>query len=240
MKIAIDLGHGCGQDRGAVGAIKEETIINEVGIKVVEKLKAAGHDVIQVRPSGNLDVSQSLAYRVNLANSNNTDLYVSIHANAGRGQGCEVYTYQGKEVTEARRVLNNICSLGFKNRGIKKANLYVINNTKMTAMLIEVCFVDTHSDVNLYNSIGADKISTAIVNGIIGDIKTTASTTTELPYKVKVTATALNVREEPNTRAHITTVIKQNEVYTIVGVRNNWGRLKSGAGWICLNYVKKV
>ena len=238
MKIAIDLGHGCGQDRGAVGAIKEETIINEVGIKVVEKLKAAGHDVIQVRPSGNLDVSQSLAYRVNLANSNNSDLYVSIHANAGRGQGCEVYTYQGKEVTEARRVLNNICSLGFKNRGIKNANLYVINNTKMTAMLIEVCFVDTQSDVNLYNSVGADKIAAAIGGGLSGNVTTTI--TTNLPYLVKVTTTALNVREEPNTRAHITTVIKQNEVYTIVGVRNNWGKLKSGAGWICLNYVKKV
>ena len=240
MKIAIDLGHGCGKDRGAVGAIKEETIINEVGTKLITLLKNVGHEVVQVRPSGNLNVSQSLAYRVNLANDNNVDLFVSLHANAGRGQGCEVYTYKGKEVTEARRVLNNICSLGFKNRGIKNANLYVINNTKMTAMLIEVCFVDTQSDVNLYNSIGADKISTAIVNGIIGGIKTTASTTTELPYKVKVTATALNVREEPNTRAHITTVIKQNEVYTIVGVRNNWGKLKSGAGWICLNYVKKV
>lgn len=240
MKIAIDLGHGCGKDRGAVGAIKEETIINEVGIKVIEKLKAAGHEVIQVRPRGNLDVIQSLAYRVNLANSNNSNLYVSIHANAGRGQGCEVYTYQGKEVPEARRVLNNICSLGFKNRGIKNANLYVINNTKMAAILIEVCFVDTQSDVNLYNSIGADKIATAIVNGINGNIKTAAPTTTELPYKVKVTATALNVREEPSTRAHITTVVRAGEVYTITGARNNWGRLKSGAGWICLNYVKKV
>lgn len=240
MKIAIDLGHGCGKDRGAVGAIKEEKIINEVGIKVVEKLKAAGHEVLQVRPSGNLDVSQSLAYRVNLANSNNSDLYVSIHANAGRGQGCEVYTYKGKELTEGRRVLNNICSLGFKNRGIKNANLYVVNNTKMAAMLIEVCFVDTQSDVNLYNSVGADKIATAIVNGINGGIKTSASTTTELPYKVKVTATALNVREEPNTRAHITAVVRAGEVYTITGTRNNWGKLKSGAGWICLNYVKKV
>lgn len=236
MKIAIDLGHGCGKDRGAVGAIKEETIINEVGVKVIEKLKAAGHEVIQVRPRVNLGVTQSLAYRVNLANSNNADLYISIHANAGRGQGCEVYTYQGKEVPEARRVLNNICSLGFKNRGIKNANLYVINNTKMPAMLIEVCFVDTQSDVNIYNSVGADKIAAAIAAGISGNV----TTTTGLPYLVKVTATALNVREEPNTRAHITTVIKQNEVYTIVGVRNNWGKLKSGAGWICLNYVKKV
>jgi N-acetylmuramoyl-L-alanine amidase len=30
MKIAIDLGHGVGQDRGVVGVIAEETIINSV------------------------------------------------------------------------------------------------------------------------------------------------------------------------------------------------------------------
>lgn len=33
---------------------------------------------------------------------------------------------------------------------------------------------------------------------------------------------------------------KDRDPYTIVEVKNGWGRLKSGIGWICLDYVKKV
>ena len=169
MKIAIDLGHGVGQDRGAESIfITEEKIINEVGALVINKLKALGHTIIEVRPASAKSVGNSLTQRVQKANSNNVDLYVSIHANAGGGRGSEVYIYRGKEVKEARNVLNNLVSLGFANRGIKSSNLFVINNTKATAMLIEVCFVDTQSDVNLYRNIGAEKIADAIVKGLTG------------------------------------------------------------------------
>ena len=51
LKIAIDFGHGVGSDRGAVGFIAEETIINSVGTLVVNKLNALGHTVIEVRPT---------------------------------------------------------------------------------------------------------------------------------------------------------------------------------------------
>ena len=38
------------------------------------------------------------------------------------------------------------------------------------------------------------------------------------------------------------TTVKRNEVYTIVGEENGWGKLKSGAGWISLSskYVTKI
>lgn len=169
MKVAIDFGHGVGQDRGAVGFIAEETIINSVGSLVVSKLQALGNTVVEVRPTSATSVGDSLAQRVNKANSNNVDLYVSIHANAGGGVGTEVYTYSAKEVPQARSVLNNIVSLGFINRGIKDgSNLYVVKNASATAMLIEVCFTDTQSDVDKYNSIGAEAIANAIVSGLTG------------------------------------------------------------------------
>ena len=34
--------------------------------------------------------------------------------------------------------------------------------------------------------------------------------------------------------------VRRNEVYTIVGEKNGWGKLKSGAGWISLQYTKKL
>lgn len=68
--------------------------------------------------------------------------------------------------------------------------------------------------------------------------KPTASTTSS--YKVKVTANALNVRASSTTNSKINTVIHKNEVYTIVATKGDWGKLKSGAGWINLKYTKKV
>ena len=62
----------------------------------------------------------------------------------------------------------------------------------------------------------------------------------KLPYLVKITASVLNVRSGPGMNYKTKTQVRQNEVYTIVALEDNWGKLKSGAGWICLDYTKKV
>lgn len=59
------------------------------------------------------------------------------------------------------------------------------------------------------------------------------------PYVVKVTADVLNVRSGPGTNYGITTKVKKGEAYTIVEEKNGWGKLKSGAGWISLEYTVK-
>ena len=59
-------------------------------------------------------------------------------------------------------------------------------------------------------------------------------------YKVKITASKLNVRSSPNVNSAIVTQVKAGEVYTIIEEREGWGRLKSGAGWIALEYTKRI
>ena len=59
-------------------------------------------------------------------------------------------------------------------------------------------------------------------------------------FLVKVTATSLNVRKGPGTSYEVTTQIKKDQVFTITEVQGDWGKLKSGAGWIHLGYVVKV
>ena len=180
MKIGIDLGHGCNYDGGAVGLIKEEEIINIVGNKVISKLRALGHTVIECRPSTASSTRDSLNKRCATANNNNVELFVSIHANAGGGVGTEIYTYNAKQHSYAVNVLNNICSLGFRNRGIKSGNnLAVINGTSMEAMLIEICFVDTKSDVDLYRN-NIENIADAIVKGLVGTTTHTQATTSHV------------------------------------------------------------
>ena len=60
------------------------------------------------------------------------------------------------------------------------------------------------------------------------------------PYLVKVATDVLNVRAGAGTQYKINTQIKRNQIYTIVGEKDKWGKLKSGAGWIHLDYVKRV
>ena len=63
---------------------------------------------------------------------------------------------------------------------------------------------------------------------------------TFIPYLIKVTVDGLNVRSGPGTGYRINTQITKNQVYTIVDEKNGWGKLKSGAGWIALQYVRKI
>ena len=60
------------------------------------------------------------------------------------------------------------------------------------------------------------------------------------PYKVKITANALNYRRGPGVEYGVNGVIRDKGIYTIAEEKDGWGRLLSGAGWINLYYTKKL
>lgn len=60
------------------------------------------------------------------------------------------------------------------------------------------------------------------------------------PYIITVTASLLNYRSGPGTSYSVKGQIKKGGAYTIVEEKNGWGKLKSGAGWIALEYTKKI
>ena len=65
----------------------------------------------------------------------------------------------------------------------------------------------------------------------------------EVSYVVRVTADVLNVRVGPGTTYAISrevSSVRKGEKYTIVETQGNWGRLLSGAGWICLDYTVRA
>lgn len=74
---------------------------------------------------------------------------------------------------------------------------------------------------------------------------TTSTSTTPLPYRVKVIADALNIRKGAGTNYAISGVIKDKGVYTIIEESTGkgatkWLKLKSGTGWIASDYTKIV
>lgn len=59
-------------------------------------------------------------------------------------------------------------------------------------------------------------------------------------YKIRVTASSLNVRKSASAVSKKVATLKKGDVYTIIAEKNGWGQLKSKAGWISLKYTEKL
>ncbi len=82
------------------------------------------------------------------------------------------------------------------------------------------------------------------VNAILNPPKPSpkAPQTKSSKFKVKVIVSSLNIRKGTGILNKKVGVVKKDEVYTIVEVKGNWGKLKSGAGYINISskYCKRV
>ena len=95
------------------------------------------------------------------------------------------------------------------------------------------------------NNDGTDfwcKVSDLTTSATTTTSATSTSTTSTSTYKVKVLVDELNVRKGPGTSYAVATKVKKGDVYTIVQTSGDWGKLKSGAGWICVasSYCSKL
>lgn len=125
--------------------------------RLIIKLQNAGYSFHNLVPEVEGDVS--LTQRVNKANNLQSalpKLYVSIHANAaGNGgwqnaSGVETFCYKtgGKSERMAKVFQNQLIeTLGWKNRGVKTENLYVLRYTDMPAVLTENGFYTDSGEV---------------------------------------------------------------------------------------------
>lgn len=168
MLICLNAGHTIkGYGYGSIGYMDESKETRKV-VKVLKGyLELKGHKVVL----NNVDKANSqntyLKQVVKGANNSKCDLFVSIHFNAGGGKGCEVYTWKGRKYSSAVGVCDELNKLGFKNRGVKDgSSFYVIKKTTMEAMIVEVCFVDTLTDYELYKKVGVSAVAKAIADGI--------------------------------------------------------------------------
>lgn len=166
MRICINAGHTkLGTGTGANGLLNESKETRKIAYELMKLLADTNHIVI---PAVYDKHNNNLKAAVEAANNNDADLFISIHLNAGGGTGCEAFTYKAKKLGQAVKACNKLAALGFKNRGVKDGSkLYVINNTKMPAVLIEVCFVDNKKDADLFKKLGYSKIAKAIYEAII-------------------------------------------------------------------------
>lgn len=166
MKIGVDMGHPL--NCGAKSILNETTENRKIGNELIRLLEGNGHTIVNCTVDSN--TGNELANRVALANKQSLDLYVSIHLNAGGGHGTETFTCRGassKTKAIAQKVNYKIIeACGFRNRGIKESNFYVLLKTVAPAILIEVCFVDSQEDNNKLNT---KLVAKAIAEGITNE-----------------------------------------------------------------------
>ncbi|MGG1673335.1 N-acetylmuramoyl-L-alanine amidase [Paenibacillus sp. NRS-1783] len=170
-KVWIDAGHG-GKDPGATSnGLQEKGIV----LKVANGIKAhleAEYEGVQVLLSRSNDIFLELRDRTNKANASGADLLVSIHCNAGGGKGgFESFRYtaasQGsiKLQDELHRAV--MSRIGGIDRGKKAANLHMVRESKMPAVLTENLFVDVAADADRLKQVSViDSIVEGHVEGI--------------------------------------------------------------------------
>ena len=187
MLIAIDCGHGCAPDIGASGnGFLEDKLVFELGELIAPILESHGHTVILTRPTSAKSVNDSLNQRVLLSNKNIADLFVSIHFNAfssEKANGAEVFISSPTSLAKrkAKMILNNICGLGYRRRGVKIGNFVVIKGTRAPAILVECCFLTNKNDMLRYNK---EQFARAIAFGILEKEKLDFETITlDIPAK---------------------------------------------------------
>lgn len=179
MKIAVRRGHQrTGADGCASGLVNEIIVAEDYHNKLISKLKALGHEVLDVTPpEANRTLSNSLWYGIEKANNWKADLFISCHVNNAYNSyngalGCEVLYYKssskGKDF--AIKIEEQLSALGFKSRGSKAdiRNLSELKNTNCPCVIIEPFFVEATEDVKIYKSVGGEGIANAILKGITG------------------------------------------------------------------------
>jgi N-acetylmuramoyl-L-alanine amidase len=177
--VVHDPGHG-GNDPGAIGphGVEEKWVTLPIALKAADILRQQGANVILTRTG---DTNPDLLARPELANDNNADVFVSIHANWIRnsnigGTGTYTYAPPGTPLGQQRTARLHLASvlqddlvktLGLHDSGVIEDNFEVLRCTNMPAALVEVAFISNPWQERLLGDANfQQQAASAIVSGI--------------------------------------------------------------------------
>ena len=150
--IYLDAGHGWGDgrpDSGAVGSGYRESDLTQELVGKIAKYAKNDYDLNVYNNSG---CKINFTGRQNDAVNRGCTSFVAIHFNAGGGSGSESYAYteRGKQLQSVIHpyLINGV---GLRDRGAKTYG-YTVVSGPVPAVLLEVCFIDTGSDMRQYQA----------------------------------------------------------------------------------------
>lgn len=170
MKVFLNPGHAPngnpdpGACNDAMGLRECDVAANVVNL-LEGYLAAAGVEIAGVLQS------DSLGEIADTANASGADIFISVHCNAFNccAKGTEVLIYRaGGEGEKLAQCIQNqiVGALGTVDRGLKeRPGLYVLKHTDMTAVLVEMAFIDNGEDAELLRD-RQDDFARAIARGV--------------------------------------------------------------------------
>ena len=224
-RIIIDPGHG-GSDPGATyNGRQEKDDALSIAMTVGELLKNAGYDVVYTRTT---DVYNTPFEKATIGNEAKGDLFVSFHRNSSpmanmyNGIQTLVYNDSGFKGLLARNINKNLAALGFEDKGIvERPNLVVLKRTKMPAVLLELGFINSDKDNEIFDT-KFNEMAQAIADGIIDTLNDQGIQANEITtYRVQVGAfrngiLANNMANQLTNRGYKAKVINEDGLYKVV------------------------
>lgn len=162
-----------------LGMVMYEGMFNRwVVNRVIEEIGRLGIPYYHASPELEDTSLEERVLRINRFHGKHGDRGVyllSVHANAGGGEGMEVFTSKGQTLSDtlAEMLLDSMKGVmpDYKFRedrsdgdGDKEANFFLLRKTSCPAMLLEVAFMDTERD---YARLWSEEFLDDVVRGIV-------------------------------------------------------------------------
>ena len=172
IRIVLDPGHGGNSGTATPIGMNEKTLTLIYSKLLQEKLEALGAKVVMARTTA--DQNPTLAARADLARNNGTDLFISIHMNAGGGQGASYHSFNEYSYLIAQRMyayarkVEDSYGLGKRYQPVTFSPFQVTRLHDCPAVLVECGFYDQQKNYDLLiNPVYQDKYTNALVDGIL-------------------------------------------------------------------------
>ncbi|HLR03282.1 MAG TPA: N-acetylmuramoyl-L-alanine amidase [Virgibacillus sp.] len=170
--VVIDPGHG-GKDNGATGVdgSYEKEFTLSLGKKIQSLLNEEPEINVLMTRDDDRFISQKSLERPEFANENEADLYLSLHQDSFDDpdvSGTESFYYDDDSLDVAKIIQKHVVdTTGFNDRGIKRENLFVLRDSDMPSVLIEVGYLTNPDEQEKMNSDNfQEQIAQSIVDGI--------------------------------------------------------------------------
>lgn len=172
--IVLDPGHG-GVDKGASYYNENESdLVLNISTILKEELEKKGAVVYQTR-KGNYDLSSpntkrrkksDFDNRIKFINEINPTLIISIHLNASNNNnynGIQIFYKNNNELAQS---ISN--ALNLRRKPVKRNNIYLLNNLKYDAFLIEWGFISNYNDLRkIKDKNNIRQTSLKLINGLL-------------------------------------------------------------------------
>ena len=169
--ISGDVRHNYNPNKEATGVLNEEDFNKNIWNLIIKKLGELGYKTDDYTPK-NMEFyssGESLKYIVRRANESQSSLHLSICFNDELLEGvrCLVGIFKWNAEKIANQICKEISNLGLKNNGVRNAEIYILQYTKMPCILIEFASIKTKENMKFYDE---EEISAAIVKAITGKV----------------------------------------------------------------------